>query len=825
MSLPNHLPSTTFPRRMLVTGAEIPAADHHASDTQFGHHNLYPQSNIKWSPSDSANQETRPLKHETPLQIAEADGTNDRDLSSAAPSKDSSLPLKECLGFSGCLSLFGGGIGALAVLIFLTFLWFGYGSEIEGRNATRLWRLIVLNDWMTRAITLTALILRVIISAQSTVCTSMIAALILEKRFTLKSNVGYLSVIRAINSGPRELIQLILSSRSSVLVLNLEFWLIMVLAILTAALQFSSTILVSDLNDFVIVGNFNHTQVPTLVSYEFGDAIYLDGTWIERPAVWSVFGEVQSQANIAPDSYGLSSTGLVQRGFIPLEGSQNRTSVRHYQGNAIVMYSKVACMQPVIDAVYSPPLQLPGSEATNNVFGRIQGFLDYGASLRSANADSGTSNTSQGLDGAYFDCNIPSVLGVDSPQSSFCLANTVGGNFWTLDLEPKWSYADDPWSTNSSMYLVYTTNMGQEDWNIVPKNQSILPGTPYGEWETYIPITDRYVNISLCFSAFDLERRYIDISTPGVPQEPTADWSALLVAIADNYNVTDIQNYISISSDLSPQDRGIFNMTILGPPNDGPPFSPANNLTTITQIDNTNITISFGSITDRLPELSIYYILSNEVAPNSTFISCFNCDSQGVDTHPNVAVLFNSIITYTQRPVQAMQSFMTNMATTILDDYQSTVGGLQDAQLATTTTVRTPGPCSQHSCAGFITVATLLCLHLLCVIAISALYVRQACYSRFGNIWHAVSQLMSDELKETLRDGGDRSDETIKKSLKLEGKDCFVKLEKSSYDGKIEVVKLESNDSYVSDEDGFDNDEPRVTRLRSRMALKNLRSN
>jgi hypothetical protein len=815
--------STNFSRRILVTGAETPAADPHAPDMQFGHQNhLYSEADIGWSPSDSGGQETKPLKHEISLQIAEADGTSNRSSSSSAPPKDSPLPLKECLGFSGCLSLFGGGVGALAVLIFLTFLWFGYGSEIEGRNATRLWRLIALSNWMTRTITLTALILRVIISAQSTVCTSMIAALILEKRFALKSNVAHLSVIRGINGGPRELIQLILSSRSSVLVLNLEFWLIMVLAILTIALQFSSTILVSDLNDFVIVGNFNHTQVPTLVSYQYGDGIYLDGTWIERPAVWSVFGEVQSQADITPDSYGFSSTGLVQRGFIPLEGSENRTSVRHYQGNAIVMYSKVACMQPVIDAEYRAPDQSAAMEATNTVFGRVQGFLDYGASLRNAYADVGTSNASQRLEGAYFDCNIPSVYGVDSPQSSFCLIGTVGGNFWAFDLEPKWSYIDNPWSPNSSIYLVYTTNMDEEDWTTAPKNQSILPGTPYGEWQTYSPLADRYVNVSLCFSAFDLERQYVDIATSGVPQEPTADWSALLVPVAENYNVTEIQNYISLGSDLSPQDRGIFNMTILEAPGDGLPSSPANSLTTITQLDNTNATISFGLLTDRLPELGIYFILSNEASPNSTFISCFDCASDGENTHPNVAILFNSIITSTQRPVQAMQSLMTNMATTILDDYQSTLGGLQDAQLATTTTARTPGPCSQHGCAGFITVTTLLCVHLLCVIAITALYVRQARYSRFGNVWHAVSQLMSDELKGTLQHGGDKSDETIEKSLKREGNNYFVKLKKSSYDGKIEVVKLASNDGYASDESGLvDDDASRITRLRRSMALKN----
>jgi hypothetical protein len=732
--------------------------------------------------------------------------------------------LKECLGFSGCLSLFGGGIGVLAVLGFLTFLWFGYGSGIEGRNATRTWRLIVLNDWMTRTITLMALVLRVIISAQSTVCTSMVAALILEKRFARKSNVAHLSVIRGINGGPRQLIQLILSSKSSALVLYLEFWLIVLLYIMTLGLQFSSTILVSDLNDFVIAGNFNNTQVGNIVSYQVGDDIYLDGSYIERPPVFSIFGEVQSQANITPDSYGFSSTGLVQRGFVPLVGSDNRTSVRHYQGNAIVMYSKVACMRPVIDAKYQhiDPTQPMLGEA----FGRIVGFLDYGASLGNTYADVGASNDSQELEGTYFDCNIPALYGVDDPQSSFCFVGTVGGEFWSLDTTPKWSYMDDPWSLNSSIYLVYSTNMNEEDWVAAPLNQSILPGNPYGEWETYTPLPDRYVNISVCFSGFDLERQFVDMATSGVLREPTAEWSSLLIPASNNYSVSDIQNYISIGSGQSLQDREILSMSILGGPEDGPPSSPANSLTTFYQIGNTTSTISLASLTDGLVELGIYNILVNELVANSTFISCFDCVSVGEDTHPNTAVVFNSIILSTQRPVQAMQSFMTMIATTIVDDYQSSMGGLQDAQLATTTTARTPGPCSQHGCGGFITVITLLGAHLVCVIGITALYVRQARFSRFGNVWHVVSQLMSDELKEILQHGGDKSDVAIEKALKSEGNDYFVKIEKSSYDGKVEVVKLANDDGYKSDDSGpVDVDASRITRLRRTIALKKWQRN
>jgi hypothetical protein len=816
-----------FPGRRSGTGAETTPTNFYASDTPFGHPNHpEPEFGFGWSPSDPVGQETDPLKHEISGETAISDGTSFRGSSNLSPLKNQRLPFKESLGPGGCVSVFGGSIGALVVMGFLTFLWFGYGSEIEGRNATWVWRQLALEDWMTRAITLTALVLRIIVSAQSTVCTSMVAALILEKRFARKSNIASLSVLRAINGGPRLLIQLLLSSKSLALVLNLEFWLITALAIITLVLQFSSTILVSDLHDFIIVGNFNHTQVGSIITYEIGDGVYLDGSWIERPPVFAAFGEVQSQVNITPDANGFSSTGLVQRGFIPVQGSDNRTSVRQYEGNALVMYSKTTCMRPVIDAQYQPPPADLTAALTNSTYGRIVGHLDYGTSLRNAGVDNETLNNIQDLEGVYFDCSIPSVLGVSAGQSSFCLVGTVGGSFWPYQkVGPKWSYSDEPWSLNSSIFLVYLTDMDEDNWALVPQNQSILPSTPYEEWETYYPLPDHHLNISLCFSAFDLERKFVNIATSSVLREPIAEFSDLLVYVNNTYNVTDVQNYISIGSGLSPESRGILDMTILGEAEDGPPSSPANTLTTITQPDNTNITISFANLTEMLAEDLIYFILASEVTANQTFISCFDCFIWGQDIHANNEVLFNSIILSTQRPVQAMQSLMTIMAGTILDSYQLSLGGLQDAQLATTTTARIPGQCSQYGCAGFTTVITLLGVHLLCVAAITTLYLRKVCFSRFGNIWHAISQLRSDELREILQYGDDKSDVAIERALKRDGKDDFVKLKKSSYDGKIEVVKHARDNSYASDDSGPDDvDALRITRPRRSTGLKTWRT-
>lgn len=138
-------------------------------------------------------------------------------------------------------------------------------------DANNLWRLFALRDWMVQTITVCALLLRLSISVQSTVCTSMIAGLVLEKHYTRKSQVAYFSVVRGINSGPRELLQTMLHLRSKTLLTQIELWLLVLLFAVTVALQFSSTILLSDMHDFHIISNVNSTNVTSRkqTSYDF----------------------------------------------------------------------------------------------------------------------------------------------------------------------------------------------------------------------------------------------------------------------------------------------------------------------------------------------------------------------------------------------------------------------------------------------------------------------------------------------------------------------------------------------------------------------------
>ncbi|KAI1326422.1 hypothetical protein F5Y16DRAFT_228577 [Xylariaceae sp. FL0255] len=187
---------------------------------------------------------------------------------------DESPPsLKESLGLNGLLEITIGSLGVVLLFGILVFLWFGRGGSSDAANAFWVWRQIAIRGWITQAITLSTLTLQADVNLQSAVCTSMLASLYLERRNARKAQVGWLSVMRGLNNGPWKLARVILSSPSLDLILCLEFWLMILMAITTMALQFSSTILLSDIKTDVIVGNSNRTMAGDLLEITSRDQI------------------------------------------------------------------------------------------------------------------------------------------------------------------------------------------------------------------------------------------------------------------------------------------------------------------------------------------------------------------------------------------------------------------------------------------------------------------------------------------------------------------------------------------------------------------------
>lgn len=684
------------------------------------------------------------------------------------------LSYRESLGIGGCLSIVGSSLLATGLLGFLASLWFGHGTEPEGRSAASLWRFLALRGWMIQTITICSLIIRLLVSIQATVCTSMIAALILEKHSVRKSDVAYISVFRAINDGPRKLVSLLFCSKSPATLRYIEFWLLLWLALLTLGLQFSSTILLSDVRDFTIVGNTNSTQIQSLFfvpddkgedwSFNFIDLLRAE-------PIFSTFGERQINSSLVPDSQGFSDTGLIQQGLFPFMDSDTRISTRDYSGPGMVLNSRVVCMPPVVDAKYYLAPHY-GIEATG--LGYLEGTLKYGESIHASYGSVPSPCVAESCEGINFVCGVPlAIETTNNWQSSVCVVS-VGGTAPDLDSTTKWDASSMPWSYDVPLYLVLTSNTHMEDWPSDNASHALDAGERFGEWQSF-ELAGGHVNATLCLPALNTERYQVHMTTGDAVEEPTLAWN-LTSTITDTEN---IERYLGTSmSDLSNQERGIFELELHAQPEAGPALDlfPMNNMT-------------IGMLTTRVPETLVYWNMGFAIEANQSIPLCLECYLEPVPIHVVFVSLMANIIAKTGRAASAIHSFIYMLTTGAYAESLKLNYPAESVELAITSVVRTPGPCGERSCPGFASVTALYGAYTVCVAVITCLYVRQARHSRCSHIWHTVSQLASEELHDMFLDGNDARDDFVNKEMRRRGHDNLVRLQVLDGEGRVGVVK------------------------------------
>ena len=266
--------------------------------------------------------------------------------------------LGEKFGWLAATALTAGTVSIIGGIAFLTFLWFA-----DEENAT--WHAIATRNWMTRAISISALIIRNSVYLQSSVATGMIAARSLEEVQVLLSQLAAVSIARYSNSGPYALTWIM----SRMVVQNPQRWraiMIPLLLVITTSLsQLTSTALLSDLALFDIKGPALEKSFSTNFEYHCGsepqlcDALeacesgprrckstagYSNAYWSERAPFYPIFAEYREEASESPD--GVSDTGLTLRAYLPIADQESRSHLRNYSGKATVIDTRVICMPP-----------------------------------------------------------------------------------------------------------------------------------------------------------------------------------------------------------------------------------------------------------------------------------------------------------------------------------------------------------------------------------------------------------------------------------------------------------------------------------------------
>ncbi|ROV97127.1 hypothetical protein VMCG_07525 [Cytospora schulzeri] len=670
------------------------------------------------------------------------------------------MSFKESIGLSGLISLVGGSLGILGIFGFIAFLWFGYGPAPEAAEATWVWRQLAIHDWMSRAVTLAALALGFIVSMQVALCTSMIAALLLERCSVRRLDAARISIMRGTESSALKLAQLVLFSRRWAVFSHIETWLVLFLGLGGLALQFTSTALLSDLRPYTMAGDVNASHVESLFSYPGKNFSLVQGGLTVSQPTYSVFGEVATGYHTSPDSYGFSDTGLKQRGLLPLVGTPNRTSVRQYSGNAMVLSSRVACMRPKL-------LRSQYSTKYEGDFGILNGILQYSQALHEAHPEADIScPSSEDCEQMPFECTIPAANMNDTWASMACAAGGIGSAGFRGPYSPSWDPADDPWSANASVWLVASTNLHSRHWSSLDVEGALPSGQPLDntEWLTYEMLPGLFINISMCFTAFNMEHREVQMISSGSTREPSAHWSL----VYDAANTNDIQLYIGADSERQEvSERGILelqfpdgdNSTAAGSP------PPLQDLLDLPQDE-----IMPGDLTASSVLLAMEYEFSGGDTPNTTFILCHWCTTDGTPVHPEYAQLFAGVLASSPgggRAADALSAFLNIGGFSVYNQFLlNSMYVSENVSMATTFTVVTPGPCTTAGmCAGFISVATLLAVYLALIGVLVAIFVRNVRYSRCGEVWNTVSQLMSfEELGQILDLGNDAGDKSVAKA-------------------------------------------------------------
>ncbi|KAL8787041.1 MAG: hypothetical protein Q9195_007946 [Heterodermia aff. obscurata] len=237
-------------------------------------------------------------------------------------------------------------VTTVLILGAIGFLWFLWISD--QRNKT--WHGIAVRNWITRAVTLTSVVVRTSVSLQATTGTSMLAGLALENTQVLILHLASVSMMRTANAGPYMLLLLMFKA----FLKNPRRWrqillpiLILLLALVSLLSEFTSTTLLSDLKQGTTPGHSSSSTTATNFVYDTNGSIPFvsRGTvWTKKPPFYPAFAEYrQALVDVPADTI---DTGLSLRAFLPIQTQEQRLMLRNFSGRATVVDSRVRCVRP-----------------------------------------------------------------------------------------------------------------------------------------------------------------------------------------------------------------------------------------------------------------------------------------------------------------------------------------------------------------------------------------------------------------------------------------------------------------------------------------------
>ncbi|TLS21125.1 uncharacterized protein PpBr36_10511 [Pyricularia pennisetigena] len=685
------------------------------------------------------------------------------------------------IGFWGFMTIIHGTILSFAFLAFLSFLWLTkerFDPELAGPT----WRWVMLGGRVTQAITLATVLIRIAVTTKAAVFTSLIACIMLEKHGVPLSQVAELSVLRCVNDGPMRLAWLLLTScRKSPLLSIVSLGLILT----TVAVQFSSTILVSDLDFTRIIGEPGNTSMPVFMNMDVINLNHQSNGWVERPTAYIPFGELGSGMNSTPTQLGVSDTGIVRKVFLPVS-TNDQEHVRRYSGQAVVFNSRFVCMRPSVSAaaVTSSANVWPGTSFLP-LFLSVWGNIDYEATFADAGMPLPPNCPGGSCFPSAFNCSLSQHMDASAHQrqgftNSICMPDGSGAassakNFTLPEDEAVPAYA--------GVFLFFRSNSTIDLWR--GPNDTALngdfplpnPPTPAGEWVTYERAVGgrmggmRFINggmrldMSICFQQLTFDMSDVKVFSPRDLERPVVSWDSAKM----RWDTNAVRRMIDPTSQdlgadgsrpnmLSPAERGTYEVESI---------SSTRSRNMATYFNNKLINSNYNS-----PQ-------TNNV---SLFMDPLGLGKPTISPHVEYQVLFSDALNSTNRPGCAFQAVLTAMAGSAINEAIPQFNMMGNTTLTLSVSILTP-----RRVKGLIAVFAIVLGNMACGITVMALFFLKTKFSTRGNSWQAVSQLVSEHTAWLLEESAELTDEEIEKKFTRD-MDPSVQIARSGKTGRVQVM-------------------------------------
>ncbi|KXH47830.1 hypothetical protein CSAL01_03323 [Colletotrichum salicis] len=643
--------------------------------------------------------------------------------------------------------------GAIA---FISWLWWAPHQDVRWRK----W--VLAPNRLQLSITLSAVVIRTAIGILATAATAMIASVAVERRGVYLQDIAQVSVARFSNDGPLSLSLLALTSSSLQPLVRVVLAL---LAITTIAAQFTSTLLVADLEQRRVVtfpesvsnaytfmtGNLSSGRPPEAVSG------YAQNYWIQRPRLTETFAEY---TGTAAEGEGLDDTGPTVRAFLPVASQQERESLLEFQGMARVLDTRFICMRPQLSNVH-PCNGTDGVDICGSI--RLDPDVDVAAAAGLRWTDDMNFN---------FSCPVTGYMG-NQYDWQICAYETLD---WTSF---EWSLHNTTRMT--TMRIVWDAGrlQGNMSSDSLKSTVKVLSSTGVGPWtreSLHIRLVDsdtdgkdQYINFNMTMCAqfynYPDSIQYLNVSATSSSNrtEPSYEWDVER-EVYDTNAVRRQLGAVKDAASLSHEDRQILSITkdsldsASSDARDGSQWQQ--------YAADRSLTWFFDRVTYfRMPSMPIAF--------------CHNCapnlDSQDGTSDAVYERLFGDTIDETGSPARAMQAVYFTLARLVYYDFLSAFSpnyaapGTDTADVVTFELTSIP-----WRFRGYLAVVGILVVFLASFAAAVVLF-RSTRYSLPENAWHTVAQISeSPELADLLHDARVATDDDVGRLAKASKPDRFA---------------------------------------------------